>query len=258
MIRKTKALWVILPVLMFCLTGCGDSKEARELRLQGITQLNEGKYAEAVSTFDAALEEADGIVNEFELDILRYRGEAELALADYEAAVHTYQILIEVGDGQPEILYCKAAAEAMSGDLETAVADYRTAADVDETISRNVAGAGLALSAIGSGYTKQGEYDVAMGFFEEAISRGQTDAGMLNQMGLCMLEAEQYDEAVSYFEQGLAAADEEQTRDIRYNLIAAYEHKGDFERAEGLLDEYVSAYGSTPELLKEKTFLESR
>ena len=45
-----------------------------------------------MESFDLALKEADGVVNAFELDILKYRGEAEFMLEDYEAAAHTYGI----------------------------------------------------------------------------------------------------------------------------------------------------------------------
>ena len=62
-----------------------------------------------MESFDLALKEADGVVNAFELDILKYRGEAEFMLEDYEAAAHTYGILADVDGKEPEYLYYKAA-----------------------------------------------------------------------------------------------------------------------------------------------------
>lgn len=76
------------------LSGCGaESKEAKEARMTGIEQLNAGNYQDAIDSFGKALDESDGIVNSFELDVLKYRGEAEYKLADYKAAAQTYGIL---------------------------------------------------------------------------------------------------------------------------------------------------------------------
>ena len=65
-----RALAAVSSVLL--LTGCGDSKEAREARMSGIEQLNQKNYEEAIASFDRALSEADGIVGAFELDVLKY------------------------------------------------------------------------------------------------------------------------------------------------------------------------------------------
>jgi hypothetical protein len=42
------------------LTGCGDSKKAREARMTGIEQMNQENYEDAIASFDKALDEADG------------------------------------------------------------------------------------------------------------------------------------------------------------------------------------------------------
>ena len=119
------------------------------------------------------------------------------------------------------------------------------------------AGRSLALSAIGKAYEDQGQYEEAMSFYEGAASSGLT-ADLCNRMGLCMMAAEQYDEALSYFEKGMTLQDEVKMPDLKYNEAAAYEYKGNFEKALELLNAYVSAYGSTPEIEREILFLESR
>lgn len=256
--RKVIIPWAMAVLTALTLTGCGDSKAAKEARLSGIAQMNEGKYSEAIASFDTALKEADGIVNKFELDILKYRAEAEYALADYSAAVHTYDILLDVDGVTPEYLYCRAAAKALSGDQAVALEDYEKAAAMDTEMNRNVYGAALAMSAIGRSYTESGDFETAMTFFQNAESKGIIDAGIYNQMGLCMVQAEHYDEAIGYFEKGLVTGDELQAKELMYNRAAAYEGKGDFARAKELFGEYKAAYGTTPELDKELAFLESR
>ena len=110
------------------LSGCGaESKEAKEARMTGIEQLNAGNYQDAIDSFGKALDESDGIVNSFELDVLKYRGEAEYKLADYKAAAQTYGILAEVDGGKAEYLYYKAASEAAAGQAEDAEKDFAAA-----------------------------------------------------------------------------------------------------------------------------------
>ncbi|MBS6517508.1 MAG: tetratricopeptide repeat protein [Clostridium sp.] len=298
-----RALAAVSSVLL--LTGCGDSKEAREARMSGIEQLNQKNYEEAIASFDRALSEADGIVGAFELDVLKYRAEAEYLTEDYQAAAHTYDILADVDEGKREYLYYGAASHALAGNLPEAVEAYEKAqgeiagktseqkktadetktsenkdektedgkqetesgpASVDpgqKSIHEAVlspeeeAGRSLALSAIGKAYEDQGQYEEAMSFYEGASSSGLT-ADLCNRMGLCMMAAEKYDEAISYFEKGMTLQDEVKMPDLKYNEAAAYEYKGNFEKALELLNTYVSDYGSTPEIEREILFLESR
>ena len=100
--RKKTSLFLAAAVLSLgILSGCGaESKEAKEARMTGIEQLNAGNYQDAIDSFGKALDESDGIVNSFELDVLKYRGEAEYKLADYKAAAQTYGILAEVDGGK--------------------------------------------------------------------------------------------------------------------------------------------------------------
>ena len=107
--REKVSLFLAAAVLSLgILSGCGaESKEAKEARMTGIEQLNAGNYQDAIDSFGKALDESDGIVNSFELDVLKYRGEAEYKLADYKAAAQTYGILAEVDGGKAEYLYYK-------------------------------------------------------------------------------------------------------------------------------------------------------
>lgn len=251
--------WMITTAIMaLCLTGCGESKAAKEARLLGIKQINEADYSGAIVSFDKALEEADGIVNKFELDILKYRGEAEYNLKDYAAAAHTYGILLDVDGEQPEYLYYRAAASALTGNVDAALEDYNRAAEMNSKADKEVAGDSAALSAIGKAYADSGEYEKAMSFYQSAVDAGNATAGDFNQMGLCMLQAEKYDEAIAYFDKGIALNDENMTKELTYNKGAAYEYNTDFLKALEIFKAYAATYGSTPELEKEIAFLESR
>ncbi len=179
-------------------------------------------------------------------------------LEDYEAAAHTYGILADVDGKEPEYLYYKAASEAMAGNPDTAVEDYAKAAEAAKDRKEAPAGAAVAVSSIADAYRTPGNYDGAVGFCSQAIESGISGPEIYNQMGLCMMAAERFDEAVSYFEQGIALGDGEQVQQMMYNMGAVYEKRGDFGKALETFRNYVSKYGSTPELEKEIAFLESR
>lgn len=134
------------------LSGCGaESKEAKEARITGIEQLNAGNYQDAIDSFGKALDESDGIVNSFELDVLKYRGEAEYKLADYKAAAQTYGILAEVDGGKAEYLYYKAASEAAAGQAEDAEKDFAAAEEKAKNSKKSSAEApGVSLAFTGA------------------------------------------------------------------------------------------------------------
>lgn len=240
------------------LSGCGESKEAKEARLKGIEQVRSGDYASAVESFELALDESDGVVGRFEKDILKYRGEAEFMLEDYEAAAYTYGVLAEVDGGKEEYLYYKAASEAMAGKPEIAEEDYAKAAGAAKDKEQAPDGAVMAVSSIADAYRTAGEYDRAVEFCSRALTDGIAGPEIYNQMGLSMMNAERYDEAISYFEQGISMGDAEQSRQMMYNMGAVYETRGDFKKALETFRKYVAQYGDTPELTKEIAFLESR
>lgn len=256
--KGTSIVLAALTASALMLGGCGEPKAAKEARLKGIEQVKSGDYASAVESFELALKEADGVVNAFELDILKYRGEAEFMLEDYTAAAHTYAVLADVDEKEPEYLYYKAASEAMSGDPDTAAETYAKAKEAVKSEEKTAAGAGIAVSSIADAYRTAGNYDKAVEFCEAAINSGISGPEIYNQMGLCMMAAERFDEAISYFEQGIAMGGSEESRQMMYNVGAVYETRGDFAKALETFRSYVAEYGSTPELEKEITFLESR
>lgn len=151
--REKVSLFLAAAVLSLgILSGCGgESKEAKEARMTGIEQLNAGNYQDAIDSFGKALDESDGIVNSFELDVLKYRGEAEYKLADYKAAAQTYGILAEVDGGKAEYLYYKAASEAADGQAEDAEKDFAAAEEKAKNSKKSSAAApGVSLAFTGA------------------------------------------------------------------------------------------------------------
>ena len=111
------------------LTGCGNRVE--ELRLQGIDLVEKGKYEEAITTLDEAMERSKGRVGAEQYDILLYKAEAEYMLGDYDAARKIIETLREVNGDQEVYLqfqtqldarqYIESATKALNdGDMDVA------------------------------------------------------------------------------------------------------------------------------------------
>ena len=92
---------VILLLVAILLTACGG-EDKYALRDQGIELYNSGKYAQAILAFDSAMEASDGQVSELQYDILKYRGECEIRIGDYQAAKESYGALYELCKDSPD------------------------------------------------------------------------------------------------------------------------------------------------------------
>ena len=241
------------------LSGCGaESKEAKEARMTGIEQLNAGNYQDAIDSFGKALDESDGIVNSFELDVLKYRGEAEYKLADYKAAAQTYGILAEVDGGKAEYLYYKAASEAAAGQAEDAEKDFAAAEEKAKNSKKSSAEAPGVSLALASAARDAGDSELAAQYCNQAIERGVSGPEIYNQLAISEMEAGDYESAMSHYEEALSLADNETALVIRQNIAVLYEKEGDFAKALEQFKECQAAGADTPEVQKEIRFLESR
>lgn len=245
---------VLLAGMMIC--GCkagGPSKT--EYRMEGIEKLEGKDYAGAIEAFDQAITLSKGAVGRFELDVLKYRGEAEYRLGDYAAAAHTYDILFQVDKEIPEYRYLRCMANAKAGSLDSALEDYTSQAAADKEPSDLSA---AALLVLGSALEDNEETGIAMTLYQQAVAAGVQNSELYNRMGLCKMKEKSYDEALQYFDQGIQAGDGEVLPSLKFNQAVTYEYQGEFAKALEALEAYVSAYGSNEEIDREITFLKTR
>lgn len=114
--RKHLRPLAVLAAAALLLTGCkGVTEEEKTTRENGIALLESGDYEGALDQFEALIQDADR-VTDFEVDILKYRAEAEYGLKDYEAAAHTYDILSQIDKERAEYGYFAALSLAKAGD----------------------------------------------------------------------------------------------------------------------------------------------
>lgn len=125
-------------MILATMNSCGS--KAKELRLEGIAQLEKGDYQDAITTLNKALDESNGQISKVQFDILLYRAEAEYMTGDLAAAQKTVNILTKI-DGKNETyqklqtqidakkLIQDAATALNEEDLETARANLDKARD---------------------------------------------------------------------------------------------------------------------------------
>lgn len=233
--------------------GCGGSqKEREEIRLLGIEQLDGGNYEEAIQSFEQALALSSKVVGEFELDILKYRAEAEYRAGDYQAAAYTYQVLMQVDEEREEYRTRVCRLYIAAGQLDEAVEEYKKLYEAGSEETARI------LLALGQALTEAGRFDEAMGLYEQAVDGGVASGELYNRMAVCELEAGETDLALQYLEQGVKTGDQSVMGSLYLNQAAAYEKKLDFARALTILEQYTAAYGADPEIQKEMDFLKTR
>lgn len=250
------AVVLSLSLMLSLAAGCGGRDNRYSYREAGITALNEGNYEEAIESFDKAIHSSKGLVGKVDMDILKYRAEAEYLSGNYAEAVNTYDKLIKADGQKPEYLNMRSVSKAETGDVNGAVEDYRKSAELDK--DRKAPGRLNALLTTGAFMEENGSADDAMSLYQEAFQAGEKSAQLLNRMGLCSMAKKDYDSAVNYFEQGLSAEDNAKVPELLFNQAVAKEYKGEFKEALDLMQKYVSVHGPDEAAEREITFLKTR
>lgn len=248
-----------IAVMCLCITmtaGCGKGENRYTYRDAGIEALNAGDYETAIVSFDKAIEASNGMVGEFDFDVLKYRAEAEYRTADYKAAADTYGVLIAVDGERPEYLNLRCAARAQTGDWAGALEDYNRAKELDT--EKTAPGRIEAMLAAGASLEQRGATAEAMTLYSGAEAEGVESAELFNRMGLCKLGEDDYGEAITYFNRGLSAIDADSVPELLFNQAVAYEYQGDFKKALELMQQYVEKHGFDEEAEREIAFLKTR
>lgn len=273
--RRRMRLWGVLAAFsILVLVACsGKGKEREELRMAGIAKMDAGDYAGAAQDFEAAIQASSGRVGSFEIDVLKYRAEAEYKLGDYQAAAHTYDVLLEVDKEEPEYLYRAAFAKALSGDAAGALDNYL--AGVEQEKKKPIeSGFGRqdVLAAVGEACVDAGLSQEADALYDQAIKDGVAGPAVFNEMGLAFIESAkameegdeqnaEFERAVEYFRQAAQAGTDKNdpaVKAARFNEAVVYELQRRYTRALETFQAYVADYGADDAAQKEILFLQTR
>lgn len=216
------------------LAGCGSNKTETKAtyRQMGMEYMEQGDYASAIEAFDAALSQGVGTVGADELDITYFKAAAQYASGDAEAAMATYNAIIDFKKDAYEAYYLRGCLYCKQGDAEAAKADFASALEYQEN-----------------------DYDLYINIYEHLLSIGEVEKAdeylnaALSMKGDAVTNHEyrgqiyyllgEYDNAITELKTALEAGS------IYANLYLAkcYDDMGDAATAESYLKTYI---GSAP------------
>lgn len=224
-VKREGAIFLTAGILALGVTGCGPSKEAKELRLAGIEALEQGDCGTALEKLESALESGKGAGKDFRIDTMQYIAEAQYRSGDYKAAAGTLGDLVSLDGDRAEFWYLKAAAEACDSDYEQALADLNTAGKKDKKLSK-------------------------------LTTPGAEDAILLTAKALA--EGGDADTAMELLDRFADKAAEETVRDFRVTRSFVFEKRGEWAKAAETLESVLRDYGEDEAIRKEYNFALSR
>lgn len=236
-----------------------------------------GQYEDALDVYDAVLD-----LHPQDADACVLRGTCKIALGDqagmtedfekaisldptdYDRLITIYETMSRNGLGEEGKTYLQNAIDQYGKDmsdydlgrLSYYLEDYKTARDYLVKIQDNADAKTTIL--LGQTYEKLGDYNYAASVYQAYIDRDSQSAAMYNQLGLCDMEMESYNEALTAFEAGLALGDSDMTQTLTFNEITCYEYLGDFDKAKVMMADYLEKYPGDAAAKRENQFLQTR
>ena len=255
-VRKHIASALLIAGMLFLLTGCGHvTEEMKAGKENGIALMENGDYEGAVAEFDSLIDQTTRVTS-FEIDVLKYRGEAEFMLGDYGAAAYTYDTLVKVDKPRAEYYYLGAVSLANSGDAEGAENRLESGTKADE--KHAAAGYAEAMEALGAAYMTAGDETKADEIYQTLVEEGFSSTEVYNRWMMAAMKKGDYEEALQHGEAGLALSDDRAKKEIAFNQAVCYEYLGQYEKALELFRSYEEQYGQDEKADHEIAFLVTR
>ena len=279
-IKKAAALGVCL----FCLCGCGKSKEIVEqqmsLRSQGMEQARAGDYEAAVASYDKALELADMRVGALEMDIAAYKASALYWGEKPEEAIKTFSTILDLKKSA-EIYLARGLLYRETGNSEAAKTDFSAAMEMTPEKDKVMRGR---LSYYMEDYSKAKEYfesayeagskealywqaelywqmkneDYAITLYQSYLQEEPEHQSAYEKVASYQIGQGNYEEALATLEAGIALGDKGNLQKLLADEIAVYEYKGDFATARSKMESYLKSYPDDEKAAREYEFLRSR
>lgn len=204
-----------------------------------------------------ALQDTDNAKSDFDKAV-------RLSPEDPDLYVRIYEALADAGlsdDGQK---YLKSAMELntklssfQKGRLYFCMEDYERAKDNLENAVNNENDHQATLY-LGRTYEALGDKNYAASLYRTYLTDDPSNAQVLNQLGLCLIDLGDYPAALDAFTRGIETGDPGMDQSLKFNQITVYEYLGDFDRAKTLMQDYLEAYPADGEAIRENQFLATR
>lgn len=140
------------------------------------------------------------------------------------------------------------------GEYDQAIEQFEQAVEKNKNV-------GDAWRGIGIAKWEQKDYKEARKAFKKALDNDAEKTGTIyNLIGNCDLKLGKAKEALNYYNLGLEQDDvsKKMKKEMKYNIIVAYEKIEDWESAKLKLEEYLESYPNDKSAKKEAEFLETR
>ncbi|MCL2051279.1 MAG: tetratricopeptide repeat protein [Lachnospiraceae bacterium] len=235
-----------------------------------------GQKERAIETYDAilTLREKDGDAYFLRGAIRAEQGLIQEARSDFDQAlslntgnsdrlIDIYQILAGNGYHGVGEEYLRDAMEQNAGDMNNFekgrisfyLSDYENArAYLEKARDFNYE----AVLFLGMTYEVLADYNYAVSVYIDYIDRGNESPQIYNQLGICRINMNDYENALLAFLAGMAIEDNDILQTLRFNEIVANQFLGDFGRAAVLMDGYLSLYPDDKVAERENYFLRTR
>lgn len=250
------------------------------LYYKGNSQAKAGLFDKAIKTYTSILQEKQTDAYTYYSRAYAYRmlKDYEKSLADYDKAIKLdnknydyyfgkYFLLLEEGDTEKATAVLSMAANIKGktqedyfnlakvhyymGDYDNAIVEFSEA-------YKN--GFAEAYFFLGSIYEQKEDYKNAVNNYSLYIKEEAyiSSAAVYNQISYCQLKLNNYEDALSYIQTGLKYNDIEFNQSLIRNEIVVYEKMGEFEKAAGLMKDYLKAYPDDEAAAKEYEFIKTR
>lgn len=241
-------------------------------------QIESGKNADAVETYSAIIEYDKKNADAYYLRGCAYMsaGQAEDAAADFKKAADyekdngqmyagIYEQLVMAGLLDDAAGYLEqglkmkgdsAAACLSRGRLYFISGDYEKAeSELNAALDKKEVAANLYLGRV---FQAQGRKEDAKSYYEAYLEENPNDSKVLYELGQIAFENEDYEQAILWFEEGMACKNVMNKREIWAGKIAALEYMGNFDSAKQEMEVYLESYPNDGAAQREYLFLKTR
>lgn len=204
-----------------------------------------GKYEESLADYDEAIAL---MPKEFDLYFGKYNVLEKLGRTAEQAEL--LRVITAIENPTPEDSYFIAKAQYFDGDYDTALVGLSEAAEN---------GYEDAQYYIGEIYKARSNYGEAVYHYQLYIGgAGAKDAAAYNQMAICLMKQEKYEEALDTVLAGQKLSDTLHAKQLFFNEIVIYEKMGEYNTAYERAAAYIRQYPEDENIQKELEFLSTR
>jgi tetratricopeptide (TPR) repeat protein len=221
-----------------------DEEDGEAAFLRGSVYLEQGELDKALADYHTALERSKD-----DSDMYLLIGEnLEASGYEQEARAILEQGLDAIGDDSNGLVGC--------GRIYLALGETDKAIDLlEQAAEKNLSEAKMYLA---QAYEQAGDSEKASELLTEYASEDNPSSEVLAMLGNMAIQNGDYEEALTFFQQGLESKQITNEQELRKGEIAALEYTGNFTDAKEKMQEYLQLYPKDADALREQVFLETR